>query len=103
MVSKTEPLKEAEATRESFLMEFHIDNIKKHAPRNVLASLWWLERRHPNLYALRRVDRSTSEDRPAEPDVPAEVLAEHRALMLQMAREDEARAAAKMAELPVAG
>jgi hypothetical protein len=98
-----ERLKEAEATRESFLMEFHINNIKQHAPRNVLASLWWLERRHPNLYALRRVDRSSSEDKPTEPDIPAAVLLEHRALQLQLAREDEAKAAGKVAELPVAG
>jgi hypothetical protein len=51
-------LKEAEETREDFLREFHIANIRKHAPRNVLASLWWLERRYPNQFALRNVHRS---------------------------------------------
>ncbi|HXO95810.1 MAG TPA: hypothetical protein VN857_04440 [Chthoniobacterales bacterium] len=35
-------LKEAEETREEFLRQYHIANIRKHAPRNVLASLWWL-------------------------------------------------------------
>jgi hypothetical protein len=89
-----ERLKEAEATREGFLMEFHIDNIKKHAPRNVLASLWWLERRHPNLFALRRVDRDT--DTSAQPigdAIPAERLAEYGRLMLEMAQENAAKAA----------
>ena len=51
-------LKEAEETREEFLREYHIANIRKHAPRNVLASLWWLERRYPNQFALRNVNRS---------------------------------------------
>jgi hypothetical protein len=51
-------LKEAEETGEEFLREYHIANIRKHAPRNVLASLWWLERRYPNQFALRNVYRS---------------------------------------------
>jgi hypothetical protein len=52
-----ERLKRAEASREEFLLEYHISNVKKHAPRNVLASLWWLERRHPNRFALRNFVR----------------------------------------------
>jgi hypothetical protein len=48
-------LKEAEEMREEFLREFHIANIRKHTPRNVLASLWWLERRYPNQFALRNI------------------------------------------------
>ncbi len=53
-------LKQAEETREEFLREFHIANIRKHAPKNVLASLWWLERRYPNQFALRNVVRENS-------------------------------------------
>jgi predicted transcriptional regulator with HTH domain len=45
--------------RESFLREFHIANIVKHAPKNVLASLWWLERRYPGEFALKNVHRPT--------------------------------------------
>jgi hypothetical protein len=51
-------LKQAEETREEFLREYHIANVRKHAPRNVLASLWWLERRFPNQFALKPVHRS---------------------------------------------
>src|ERR1700730_12356515 len=54
-------LKEAEETREEFLREYHIGNIRKHAPRNVLASLWWLERRFPQNFALRQVHRSEAQ------------------------------------------
>lgn len=60
-----ERLKRAEAAREDFLREYHIANVRKHAPRNVIASLWWLERRYPNQFALRNVYRSEgSTDQP---------------------------------------
>jgi hypothetical protein len=50
-------LKEAEEIREHFLKEFHIANISQHSKRNVIASMWWLERRYPNEFALRQVIR----------------------------------------------
>jgi hypothetical protein len=53
-------LKEAEETRENFWREFHLANIAKHAEKNVLASLWWLERRYPNEFALRVVNRNVN-------------------------------------------
>ena len=60
-----ERLKRAEAAREDFLREYHIANVRKHVPRNVIASLWWLERRYPNQFALRNVYRSEgSTDQP---------------------------------------
>jgi len=60
-----ERLKRAEEAREDFLREYHIANVRKHAPRNVIASLWWLERRYPNQFALRSVYRSEgSTDQP---------------------------------------
>jgi hypothetical protein len=61
-------LKQAEETREEFLREFHIANVRKHAPRNVLASLWWLERRYPSQFALRNVHRENSEQERAHYD-----------------------------------
>ena len=50
-------LKQAEEVREKYLYEFHMANVKKHAPRNVISSLWWLERRFPERFALRSVHR----------------------------------------------
>jgi len=47
----------------------------------------------PHLYALRNVVRADPEgDQELEEEIPAEVLARHRALLLEQAREDEARA-----------
>jgi hypothetical protein len=85
-------LKEAEATRESFLKEYHIDNIKKHAPRNVLASLWWLERRHPAEFALRNFHRpDPSAEQPVGDAIPIERLEQYGRLMLELAKENAAK------------
>lgn len=54
-------LKQAEEVREHFLREFHIANISKHSIKNVAASMFWLERRYPNEFALRTVIRDTVE------------------------------------------
>jgi hypothetical protein len=83
--------KGAEEIRESFLKEYHMANIKAHASRNLLASLWWLERKFPREYALRTVNRpDPHQENEPEPEIPAEVLARHRRLYLEAAREDEA-------------
>jgi hypothetical protein len=94
-------LKEAEETREEFLREYHIANIRKHAPRNVLASLWWLERRYPNQFALRSVNRSEgSNDLPVGDKVSEEQLRRYAALMEDFRRENESKAHAQTAALP---
>jgi hypothetical protein len=82
-------LKRAEEIRESFLKEEHMANVRAHAPRSLLASLWWLERRHPQLFALRAVNRADPEAKQAEPELPAEILERHKQLMLSMLREDQ--------------
>jgi hypothetical protein len=86
-------LKEALETREQFLREFHIANITQHAEKNVSASMYWLERRFPAEFSLKVVPRPDPEqNQQAEPELPSEVLRRHRILLLQMAKEDEARA-----------
>ena len=85
-------LREAEEVRDHFLLEFHIANVARHAKENLSASLWWLEHRHPSMFALRTVVRTNPDDKELQPEIPAEVLARHRALMLELAREDEQRA-----------
>jgi hypothetical protein len=50
-------LKEAEEIREHFLREYHIKNMLRHSAKSVVASMWWLERRYPNEFALRQVIR----------------------------------------------
>jgi len=54
-------LKQAEEIREHFLREFHIANITKHATKNVAASMFWLERRYPNEFALKTVSRDSAQ------------------------------------------
>jgi hypothetical protein len=56
-------LRQAEEVREHFLREFHIANVTKHSVKNVLASLWWLERRYPNEFALKTVICDTGDSR----------------------------------------
>jgi hypothetical protein len=95
-------LKEAEETREEFLREYHIANIRKHAPRNLLASLWWLERRHPSRFALRNVYRSDgSTDQPVGDKIDEEQLRRYAALMEDFRRENESKAEAQTPALPV--
>ena len=54
-------LRQAEEVREHLLREFHIANITRHSVRNVAASMFWLERRYPNEFALRTVIRDAVE------------------------------------------
>jgi hypothetical protein len=85
-------LKEAEETREEFLREYHIANIRKHAPRNVLASLWWLERRFPSQFALRNVHRSeAATDQPIGDRIDENQLRRYSELMAEFKRENEAK------------
>ena len=83
-------LKEAEETREGFFREFHIANIAKHGKKNLLASLWWLERRYPNEFALKVINRNVnSGDAPIGDSVGVEQLQRYGKLMLQFAKENE--------------
>jgi hypothetical protein len=85
-------LKQAEETREEFLREYHIANIRKHAPRNVLASLWWLERRYPNQFALRNVVRTEAQAEAAIGDkIDESQLRRYSELMEDFRRENEAK------------
>src|ERR1700687_4369004 len=51
----------ADKVRDAFLRDFHVANIVKHSSKNVIASLWWLERRYPSEFALRAVSRPGSD------------------------------------------
>ena len=88
-----ERLKEAETTRFHLRHEEALASVMAAGERSWMAHAWWLERCLPHLYALRNVNRPDPSDEQLEPEIPAEVLARHRALMLEMAREDEAKRA----------
>jgi hypothetical protein len=94
-------LKQAEETREEFLREYHIANIRKHAPRNVLASLWWLERRYPNQFALRNVIRNEGvADQPIGDKIDESQLRRYSELMEGFRRENEAKKPEQSVTLP---
>lgn len=84
-------LKEAEFVREHWMTEYHIGNILHHAPRNVITSLWWLERTNPAKYALRKVDREELAEALVGDKIPADRLAEYGRLMLELAEEQKAK------------
>jgi len=88
-------LREAVETREDYLREFHIANIRKHAPRNLLASLWWLERRYPSQFALRTVYRGEgSTDQAVGDTVDEAQLRYYAAQMEDFRRDNESKTAA---------
>jgi hypothetical protein len=87
-----ERLKEAEATRFNLRHEQALESIMAAGERSWMAHAWWLERCVPHLYALRNVNRSDpNESSASEEELPAEVLSRHRQLLLDLAREDEAK------------
>jgi hypothetical protein len=94
-------LKEAEETREEFLREYHIANVRKHAPRNLLASLWWLERRFPQHFALKPVHRSEgSSEQPIGDRIDESQLRRYSELMEDFRKENQAKTPAQTVALP---
>jgi hypothetical protein len=80
-------LRQAEEVREHFLREFHIANITKHSLKNVAASMFWLERRYPNEFALRTVIRDAvkRKTRAVFDKIPLEQLVENAKLAAEIA------------------
>jgi hypothetical protein len=89
-------LKKAEAIRDQVWRSDALDAVHSAFTKNWVSAMTFLERRYPTEFALRAVNRPADADagKPAE-DLPAEKLAHFRALQLELAREDEAKAAAK--------
>jgi hypothetical protein len=82
-------LKEAEDVRADLRREQCLEAIIRAGERgNWAAYAWILEKTWPGLFALRNVARPDSEQDDSEPELPAEILQRHRALLLQQARED---------------
>jgi hypothetical protein len=76
-------LKEAETTRFNLRHELALESVMAARERNWMAHAWWLERNLPHLYALRNVARrDPDQEKELEVEIPAEVLARHRALTL---------------------
>jgi hypothetical protein len=94
-----ERLKEAEACRDQVWRSEALASIRAAFPRNWVSGMTYLERKYPNEFSLRNVNRTddTGSSQPIGNEIPAERLAEYGRLMLEMAQEN----AGKAAELPV--
>jgi hypothetical protein len=75
--------------------------VKNAMPKNWVAAMTYLERKYPNEFALRTVNRNlNSTDHPVGDKINEEQLRRYAALMADFARENEAKAATQPAALP---
>jgi hypothetical protein len=87
-----ERFRKAERIRAEVRHERALASVMEAGEKSWLAYAWFLERCWPHLYALRSVNRVDPEqEKELEAEIPAEVLARHRALLLELAHEDEAK------------
>jgi hypothetical protein len=86
----------AEALRFNVRRERMEALVIQHAEQSWQAAIAWLERNIPAKWALKVVPRVDPSDEQSQPEIPAEVLARHRALMLELARQDECEAARRV-------
>jgi hypothetical protein len=96
-------LKKAEQLRASIRFEHACASIMDAGEQSWMAHAWWLERSYPQLFALRTVNRSDPEAKQAEPEIPAEILARHRRLILETLAENQAAAELKALPNPEPG
>src|SRR5262249_4943792 len=80
-------LDRAKEVRKALWRELHCQNILKQAPKNVLASLWWLARNYPDEFALRTVSRNITSHELVLGRVSPEQLAEDIRLARAVAEE----------------
>jgi hypothetical protein len=84
-----ERLKEAEDVRFQLRQDQALASIMAAGERSWMAHAWFLERALPHMWALRTVNRPELEKgNEAEPELPAEIIAKHRRLMLELLKED---------------
>ena len=80
-------LSQARELRKAVWRELHVQNILKQAPKNVIASLWWLERNYPEEFALRTVNRNVTSHELVLDKVSPEQLAEDIRLAKEVEKE----------------
>jgi transposase len=94
--------KQAQEVEKARQREQDLKTLDRAAGEDWRAAGFRLERRFPNDWALRAVSRpDTNDTKPIAAEIPEERLKHYRALQLELARQDEADAAAK--QLPNSG
>jgi hypothetical protein len=96
--SRSERLEEryqkALRTRDQVRAERALESILQWGAKSWMAHAWYLERSAPDRWSLRpNLTRFDPEAEQSEPELPAEILAHHRRLMLAMLAEGEPKQA----------
>src|SRR6266446_7003434 len=92
---------EAERVRDEVWRDHALEMVKSAMPKNWVAAMTYLERKYPNEFALRTVNRNlNSTDQPIGDKVDEEQLRRYAALMDDFKRENETKAVAQMPSLP---
>jgi hypothetical protein len=87
-------LAEAEKIRDEIWRDHALEMVKNAMPRHWVAAITYLERRYPNEFALRTVNRNlNSTDQPIGDQVSEDQLRKYSELMDQFRKENEAKAA----------
>jgi hypothetical protein len=94
-------LAEAERIRDEVWRDHALEMVKSAMPKNWQAAMTYLERKYPNEFALRTVNRNlNSADQPIGDKIDEEQLRRYAALMDDFRRENEAKKPAESPALP---
>jgi hypothetical protein len=92
-------LAEAEAERDELRRDKALETLQAAFPKTWVAAAWYLERRHPDLYALKTVHRNlNSNEQPVGDAVPEARLLEYSKQMAEFAKGNEPKGAAETSE-----
>lgn len=92
-------LAEAEKVRDEVWRDHALEMVKSAMPRNWVAAMTYLERKYPNEFALRTVNRNlNSTEAPIGDQVPESRLLEYSKQMAEFARANEPRTEAPRGE-----
>jgi hypothetical protein len=87
---------EAEAERDELRRDKALETLQAAFPKTWVAAAWYLERRHPELYALKTVHRNlNSTEAPIGDLIPEQRLLEYGRQMAEFARSNEQKGAAE--------
>ena len=94
-------LAEAEKIRDEVWRDHALEMVKSAMPKNWVAAMTYLERKYPNEFALRTVNRNlSSTDQPIGDKVDEEQLRRYAALMEDFRKENQAKAHEQTPALP---
>lgn len=95
-------LAEAEKIRDEVWRDHALEMVKSAIPKNWVAAMTYLERKYPNEFALRTLNRNlNSTDQPIGDKIDEDRLRQYAAQIEDFRRENEAKAVVQTVALPV--